>query len=136
MPLSKKRDRERKRKSNLTGLESNSDSNLIQPKKDYQREYMRKWRSNRNDVRPLVVLDPVRPQLDPKQEKLTELRKLIDVGKGKVVSPWDTEVIHRPPIYDPKKHVKGDLVRKWVNGAWQEVVVPELDELGNVLEEY
>ncbi|GAG43915.1 unnamed protein product, partial [marine sediment metagenome] len=43
-------------------------------KRDYQREYMRGRRSNKK------ALDPV---LDPKQEKLAELRGLMDAVQSK-----------------------------------------------------
>ena len=49
--------------------------------------------------------------------------------------PVTSTPIIRPPIYDPKKHVQGDLVRKWVNGAWQELIVPELDGDNNEVPE-
>ena len=105
---------------------------------------MRKWRSNRNDVRPLVVLDPVRPQLDPKQETLTELRKLVEQvvvdseavksqpiidATGLTRSPLKS----RAPLYRRGFHKKGDLVR--MPGSNIEVVVPELDGEGQPVPE-
>ncbi len=97
--------------------------------------------------RPDLVLEDVRPVLDPKQEKLAELRKIMDT----VVTPYPTleaalraklaeEALDpnpnvRPPIYDAKIDVAGDLVRKWVNGAWITLVVPELDGEGQPVPE-
>lgn len=67
-----------------------------------------------------------------KQEKLSSLRKLVsDV----VTSSEPVRSTPIPPTYNPKKHVAGDLVRKWVNGAWLELVVPELDGEGNPVPE-
>ncbi len=137
MPLSKKRDRERKRQSNVTGLESNSNSNLIQPRESYP---ITLKVQNVSKPGPKPIDTKQEKPFDSTQDKLTELRKLIErpammMPEADKVESTITVSSSRPPIYNPKKHKEGDLVRKWVNGAWLTLVVPELDEMGNVLEE-
>ncbi len=132
-------------------------------KKDYQREYMRHRRSKEPvlDLKPIVrpktreeaermgkevmgghipeiVLDP---QLDPKQEKLTELRKVMEqtINKGTGGIPFTkspellSAVIPRAPLYRRGFHKKGDLVR--MPGSNIETIVPELDGEFNLVPE-
>ena len=76
--------------------------------------------------------------LAPKESSsvMLEIKSVNKPRPEPVSSPSEATVIkRRPPVYNPRVHKEGDLVRKWVNGAWLELTVPELDEVGNVLEE-
>ena len=128
-------------------------------KKRYQKDYMNKRRSNKPNVRP----DPenVRPitielaratyealqaktdnvadyikalaeqSVNSRQSKLVELRTLMDTVKTDTKPTIDRAEL---PIYDRNIHKPGDNVRLFVNGRWQEMVVPELDADGTPLE--
>ncbi len=104
MPLSKKKDKARKRLERAI--------EVVQPK------------SNLLTVQPDTL----------KQEKLTMLREIIanpDALKSKS-SPLKSLSSSRVPLYNPRIHKQGDVVRMRAgNGKLIEIVVPELDAEGN-----
>lgn len=122
-----------------------------QAKTDYQREYMKRKRSNAvldPPVRPTVLdpLGPVRPATVntkpvPNQEKLAKLRHLIANPDAlqSARSPVKEEANTILPMYNPRCsrgnkriHKPGDRVRMaGPTGKIIEVIVPELDEEGN-----
>ena len=122
MPLSKKRDRARKKQSNLTGLESKGKSNLIQPKKQEKLVKLRK------------LIEQVQVESEPvKSQPIIEI--LVDKPKWQAhsvmdVEPNDRVVVPtaRAPLYRRGFHKKGDLVR--MPGSNIEVVVPDIDADG------
>lgn len=123
MPLSKDKNKERMRAIRATQVQPNG---LMKPQKP-ERQYLQ------------PDSDSVLSKLETVQPKALDLKipgLIMDGNKIISVQPSATETPVRPPIYDPKRHVAGDLVRKWVNGAWLELVVPELDGEGNVLEAF
>ncbi len=111
-------------------------------KTDYQRDYMRRRRA---------LLDPtpelVRPIDKPIPGSLFIPGGIATDSKGDVVKP-KTDVLQSTtspveevintvvPLYNPKVHKPGDLVRKYIGGRYQEVEVKEVDAEGNVVPEY
>ncbi len=103
--------------------------------------------TNKKGVRPETNPQTQEPIVDASSEVVTlapresssvmlEIKSVNKPGPEPVSNSSETTVIkRRPPVYNPRVHKEGDLVRKWVNGAWLTLVVPEMDELGNVLEE-
>ena len=105
MPLSKKRDKARKRIERALGaVQPDSNLNLVQP-------------------------------TTPKREKIAELQGLIGALQSKS-SPLEEELRNNIPVYNPRVHKAGDEVRKFVNGRWKEVIVPQLDAENNTVPEY
>lgn len=106
-------------------------------KKRYQREYMRKRRSN-NPVRPkaLDLDNPVRPSDETKQKKLAELRQFIANSDAlrSTRSPLPRQSSGNLPLYNHLVHKAGDKVLMDVGGVLREVVVPNLDVDGNEIE--
>ena len=94
-----------------------------------QAEYMRSYRLRQKGVIPSVIPKPdklVIPNSDlpviPNQDKLKALRKLMDVAVTQ-------EPVKSIPIYHPRVHKPGDVVR--MRGSNTEVIVPELDGDGH-----
>ena len=119
-------------------------------KKEYQRDYMRKRQGTKNPraglldppevIRP-TVLDPkpiIRPSqkggatpLTPKQEKLAELRQIIEPLQS-TRSPSKEESNGRIPLYNQETSQVGDRVRM---PDGQVLTVPELDDERNPIPE-
>ena len=105
-----------------------------QAKKEYQREYMRKRQGVKNPRVGLITSDRsnnngsnnIETPEETKQTKLVELRELM---ANPQILP--DVVKTRAPLYRRGFHKTGDLVR--MPGSNTEVIVPELDELGNEL---
>ena len=53
----------------------------------------------------------------------------------KILGVAKTELVQPIPIYNPRIHKLGDVVRKWVKGRYVEVTVPEIDADGNPIPE-
>lgn len=92
-------------------------------KTDYQREYMRKRRSNTQPVRPLVR---------PKQETLKALRELVKPKS----SPVQPESSPKIPKYNPQIHKPGDVVLVQRGKKWIETVIPDIDGGGQPIPDY
>ena len=121
-----------------------------QTKTDYQREYMRKRRSNTgsNSVSSKPFPPPL--ELDGSNKGLTgsskddlkaKLSKVgLNIGKDGVLdptgltrSPIETVTSSKPPVYNKRIHKAGDRVR--MPGTNIVTVVPELDGEGNQVHE-
>ena len=95
--------------------------------KKRMRERKKQDRSNLVGFDNKVVSNLVKP----KQEKLVELRKLIER------SVVDKEPVKCVPIFDPSVHKAGDLVRmKTPRGKLVEAIVPEVDGSGQAIPYY
>ena len=113
-----------------------------QAKTDYQKEYMRKRRSNGADVRPVLRAVPkpvrsngnVRPNvLDPiVRPKKAALQSIIDSIQSK------ESQVSTVPLYNPSVHKAGDrvLVSSPYNRKLIETVIPELDAGGQPMPEW
>lgn len=95
-------------------------------KRDYQREYMRRRRSNKDPL-----LDPL---LDPKQQKLAQLRQLINEHENADIRIPMT--IGTLTIYNPSIHKPGDKVLIRRGKKLLEYVVPDLDVAGQPMPDY
>jgi len=103
MPLSKKRDKARKKLERAV-QPSTSMSNLVQP-------------NNRLEIARQALADAVQPRTDAPQSKS---------------SPLETKSSSSVPLYNKRIHRTGDKVRmRSASGRLIEVVVPELDGDGN-----
>lgn len=100
-------------------------------KRVYQRDYMRRKRSNTGQK-----LDPVRPPLKPVRpvSKLQAVglkmagNKIMGVEKG-------AEPLSELPMYNPIIHKAGEKVRVFDGNKMVEIVVPEFDTEGQSIPE-
>ena len=108
-----------------------------QAKTDYQRDYMRKRRSNTYEP-----LDPRPVVLDPKEKRLAEARAVLEMAlqpKTDVLKSTTNplkEESNSIPWYNPSVHVPGDRVRVRQGKGFTEVVIPQLDAGGQPVPEY
>jgi len=110
MPLSKKRDRARKRIERASGA--------VQP------------------VSNLMAVQPIQPDLKAKLEKVglkVGVDGILD-ATGLTRSPLKQAGNSNPPLYNKHIHKQGDRVR--MAGSNIEVIVPELDAEGNPVSDY
>ncbi|KKM99784.1 hypothetical protein LCGC14_1144340 [marine sediment metagenome] len=153
MPLSKKRDRQRKRKnSNLSKLESGSN----QPTSNLTGLDNRPFQPSPYFNGPIAGNERV-VQPEPKQEKLAELRARIAKPEALKSNSSPVEIklpLYNPdvykmltsdmrreyeertvkPMYNPRIHRPGDRVRmRNAVGKLIEITVPELDGEGNAV---
>lgn len=135
MPLSKKKDRERKRKSNPTRLESSVNSNLIQPNITMGTEPMpwdgaidtSKYAKSCVKMETTTYLVQPKVLIKPTIDEFNEGYALF--GKPDVVQPS----LHR---YNPAIHKPGDRVLIQRGKKWLPYMVPEVDGGGQTVPEW
>jgi len=117
MPLSKKRDRERKRAIAKARLDSNLEiPPTFQPSRPPERATEGLSGHSLYDSTP-------RPGREPDREKLAALRELMTLARPK----QGASVPNAVPLYNPAVHRAGDRVRVLQHGRMIETVIPNLD---------